>query len=54
MNLNQLKIFYLAAKRGNLSVAAEELLITQPAVTKGIQRLQEFYDRSLSIISAKN
>ena len=44
MNLNQLKIFYLAAKRGNLSVAAEELLITQPAVTKGIQRLQEFYD----------
>lgn len=27
-----------------MSVAAEELLITQPAVTKGIQRLQEFYD----------
>ena len=44
MNLNQLKIFYLAAKRKNLSVAAEELYITQPAVTKGIQRLQEFYD----------
>lgn len=44
MNLNQLKIFYLAAKRGNLSVAAQELFITQPAVTKGIQRLQEFYD----------
>ena len=44
MNLNQLKIFYLAAKKGNLSVAARELFITQPAVTKGIQRLQEFYD----------
>ncbi len=44
MNLNQLKIFYLAAKKGNLSVAAQELFITQPAVTKGIQRLQEFYD----------
>lgn len=44
MNLNQLKIFYLAAKRRNLSMAAEELFITQPAVTKGIQRLQEFYD----------
>jgi DNA-binding transcriptional LysR family regulator len=44
MNLNQLKIFYLAAKRKNLSVAAEDLFITQPAVTKGIQRLQEFYD----------
>ena len=44
MNLNQLKIFYLAAKNGNLSLAAQELYITQPAVTKGIQRLQEFYD----------
>jgi DNA-binding transcriptional LysR family regulator len=44
MNLNQLKIFYLAAKKRNLSVAAEALFITQPAVTKGIQRLQEYYD----------
>ena len=44
MNLNQLKLFYQAAKRKNLSVAAEDLFITQPAVTKGIQRLQEFYD----------
>ena len=44
MNLNQLKIFYLAAKKRNLSVAAAELFITQPAVTKGIQRLQEYYD----------
>jgi DNA-binding transcriptional LysR family regulator len=44
MNLNQLKIFYMAAKNGNLSLAARELFITQPAVTKGIQRLQEFYE----------
>lgn len=44
MNLNQLKIFYTAAKRGNLSKAAEDLYITQPAVTKGIQRMQEQYD----------
>jgi DNA-binding transcriptional LysR family regulator len=44
MNLNQLKIFYLAAKKGNLSLAAQELFITQPAVTKGIQRLPEFYE----------
>lgn len=44
MNLNQLKIFYMAAKNGNLSLAAQELFITQPAVTKGIQRLQEFYE----------
>jgi DNA-binding transcriptional LysR family regulator len=44
MNLNQLKTFYMAVKNGNLSLAARELFITQPAVTKGIQRLQEFYD----------
>jgi DNA-binding transcriptional LysR family regulator len=47
MNLNQLKIFYLAAKHGSLSAAAEALFITQPAVTKGIQRLQEHYEIKL-------
>jgi DNA-binding transcriptional LysR family regulator len=44
MNLNQLKIFYSAVKAGNLSTAAEGLCITQPAVTKSIQRLQEYYE----------
>ena len=44
MNLNQLKLFYLAVKRKSLSDAAAELNITQPAVTKGIQRLQEYYE----------
>jgi len=47
MNLNQLKIFYLAAKQGSLSAAADALYITQPAVTKGIQRLQEHYEIKL-------
>lgn len=47
MNLNQLKIFYMTAKKGSLSAAAEALFITQPAVTKGIQRLQEFYEIKL-------
>ena len=44
VNLNQLKLFYLAIKRKSLSNAAAELNITQPAVTKGIQRLQEYYE----------
>jgi len=44
MNINQLKLFYLAIKRKSLSNAATELNITQPAVTKGIQRLQEYYE----------
>jgi DNA-binding transcriptional LysR family regulator len=47
MNLNQLKIFYLAAKHGSLSAAAKTLCITQPAVTKGIQRLQDHYEIKL-------
>jgi len=47
MNLGQLKIFYLASKRESLSKAAEELNVTQPAVTKGIQRLQEYYEIKL-------
>jgi len=44
MNLNQLKIFYLASKLGSLSAAGEALNITQPAVTKAIQRLQDYYE----------
>ncbi len=40
MNLNQLRIFYFAAKHGSFSAAAEALFITQPAVTKQIQQLQ--------------
>jgi len=44
MNLNQLKIFYLASKLGSLSAAGEELNITQPAVTKAIQRLHDYYE----------
>ena len=34
----------MAAKRGSLSAAAKDLYITQPAVTKSIQRLQEYYE----------
>ncbi len=47
MNLGQLKIFYVAGKMGSLSKAAEELYVTQPAVTKGIQKLQDHYEIKL-------
>jgi len=47
MNLNQLKLFYLAVQRESLSIAARELNITQPAVTKGIRKLQEYYEVKL-------
>ncbi|MCP4689229.1 MAG: LysR family transcriptional regulator [Desulfobacterales bacterium] len=48
MNLNQLKLFHLAVKRKNLGLAARELNITQPAVSKGIQRLQDYYEVKLA------
>lgn len=54
MNLNQLKLFYLAVKYKNLSHAAQELNITQPAVTKGIQRIQEYYEVPLFHKLGKN
>ena len=44
MNLNQLKLFYLTAKHKSPSAAAENLSISQPAVTTGIQRLEEHYN----------
>lgn len=47
MNLNQLRLFYAAAKHSNLRVAANELFISQPAVTRGIQRLQNHYEIKL-------
>jgi DNA-binding transcriptional LysR family regulator len=47
MNLNLLKIFYFANKYGSISAAANALFVTQPAVTKGLQRLQDFYEIKL-------
>ncbi|NLI92847.1 MAG: LysR family transcriptional regulator [Peptococcaceae bacterium] len=35
------KTFYLVAKYGNISAAAQNLYITQPAVTRTIQKLEE-------------
>ena len=43
-NLNQLKIFYLAAKHKNFTVAAQLLNITQPAVSLQIKSLENFYN----------
>jgi DNA-binding transcriptional LysR family regulator len=44
VNINLLRFFYYAAKLGSVSAAAEALYVTQPAVSKGLQRLQEFYE----------
>jgi DNA-binding transcriptional LysR family regulator len=47
LNLNQLRIFYFAAKYGSFSAAAEALFVTQPAVTKQIQQLQSAHEVKL-------
>jgi DNA-binding transcriptional LysR family regulator len=41
MNLNQLRVFYVAAREGNQTRAAKALHVSQPAVTKALQRLQD-------------
>ena len=43
MNVNLLRIFYHAVKLGSVSAAADALFVTQPAVSKGLQRLHEHY-----------
>jgi DNA-binding transcriptional LysR family regulator len=42
LNLNQLRVFYHAAKNLNYTVAAGELFITQPAVTAQMKAFEEF------------
>lgn len=40
-NLSYYKIFYTVAKTGNISAAAKELFISQPAISRSIQKLEE-------------
>ena len=39
----RLKVFYTAAKRLNFTMAADELFITQPAVTKHIHEIENYF-----------
>lgn len=49
MNLNQLRVFYYAAREGSQSLAAQKLHISQPAVNKALNRLQE--EESIQLFS---
>lgn len=46
-NLSQYKIFYEVAKTGNISKAAKELYISQPAISKSISKLEDSLKVSL-------
>lgn len=46
-NLSQYKIFYEVAKAGNISKAAKELYISQPAISKAISKLEDSLETTL-------
>lgn len=52
-NLNHYKIFYEAAKTGNISKAADSLYLSQPAVSKSITKLEQSLGQTLFIRSKK-
>lgn len=47
LNLNQLRTFYQVAKSLNFSIAAENLFVSQPAVTKQIKSFEAFCNLKL-------
>ncbi len=51
--LNLYHIFYTAAQTGNISLAAKELYISQPAVSKSISRLEELLHTTLFYRSSR-
>ena len=52
-NLSQFKIFYEVAKAGNISKAAKELYISQPAISKAISKLEDSLGLSLFTRSSR-
>jgi DNA-binding transcriptional LysR family regulator len=47
LNINQLKIFYISGKWQSFSAAAEELFLSQPAVTMQIRALESYFNMKL-------
>jgi DNA-binding transcriptional LysR family regulator len=47
INLNHLRVFYHTAKNLSYTEAGRELLISQPAVTKQVKTLEEYWDLKL-------
>ena len=46
-NLSLYKVFYTVANTGNISKAASELFISQPAISKSIRKLEQSLDVTL-------
>ena len=52
-HLSQYKIFYEVARTGNISKAAKELYISQPAISKAISKLEESLNTLLFLRSSR-
>lgn len=52
-NLSLYKIFYTVAKAGNISKAAKELYISQPAISKSITKLEQSLDTILFLRNSR-
>lgn len=52
-NLNQYRLFYAVAKHGSFSRAADELYISQPALSKAVSKLEEGLDTTLFLRSPR-
>ncbi len=52
-NLSSYRIFYTVAQKGNISYAAKELYISQPAISKAIGKLEESLDCKLFLRSSR-
>ncbi len=52
-NLNLYHIFYTVAKCGNISTAAGQLFISQPAISKSISKLEQNLDTTLFLRSSR-
>ena len=47
LNLNQLRVFHFVAKYRKFSLAAERLMVTQPAISMQLRALEEQYEAQL-------
>ena len=52
-NLSQYRIFYAVARTGNISKAARELYISQPAISKAISKLEDSLHTTLFIRNSR-
>ncbi|HIT88970.1 MAG TPA: LysR family transcriptional regulator [Candidatus Merdenecus merdavium] len=52
-SLSLYRVFYTVATRGNISKAAEELFISQPAISKSIKKLEEGLNTTLFLRNSR-